>query len=110
MVTRLLLVALLASAAFTRPALATEFAGWSPAGALGVPRVTPVAALLGDGRVLFTGGRDSKNAEIIASSELYDPAGNAWTPAPPMADARLWATGVTLRDGRLLVAGGSQGL
>ena len=106
MVRRLALFALLAGIASASPAAAEDFAGWAPAGKLGLTRSEPVATRLGNGRVLLTGGQAP--VPIVAASELYDPAANAWTPTAPMSEARLWPAMVTLPDGRALVAGGVQ--
>jgi hypothetical protein len=106
MVRRLALFALLAGIASASPAAAEDFAGWVPAGKLGLTRSDPVATRLGNGRVLLTGGQAP--VRIVAASELYDPTANSWTPAASMSEARLWPTMVTLPDGRALVAGGVQ--
>lgn len=79
-------------------------------------KVTPVShpggppehhagALLGDGRVLITGGYDPTDAK---KALIYDPAaGGSWVVAPSMSHARGRHAAATLTDGSVLVVGGS---
>ena len=46
---------------------------WSPTGSLGFARSDDTATLLANGKVLIAGGFGT-NGELLASSELYDPA------------------------------------
>jgi len=104
---RVLLLFVLAFAALAPSASAAGFTHWQPAGALSQPRLSPMAALLQDGRVLVAGGQVTQGtADTLASTELYDPATNTWAPGAPMAEHRTDASTVVLRDGRVLVAGG----
>jgi len=82
-------------------------------------RVSHVATVLGDGRVLVTGGLASVSigSGPLALAELYDPKTGRWTTAAPMhgtraaaaylAAARPGFTATLLRDGRVLVVGAS---
>lgn len=60
------------------------------------------ATLLGDGRVLFTGG----DATGSRNTELFDPDTRRWTAGPEMVVGRRAQTATLLRDGRVLIAGG----
>jgi hypothetical protein len=67
-------------------------------------RETFAAAMLPDGRVLLTGG---KNAGTVSSTEIYDPVRNTVTSAGALTTGRWRHTATLLRDGRVLVAGGA---
>lgn len=88
---------------------------WSSAAAMNDARMAHGinTVLLGDGRILVTGGAsagiDPSAASAIAGAEIYDPAGNAWTPLPPMAFPRSLHTVTTLPNATVLVAGGASG-
>ena len=77
------------------------------------PRVGP-AALLPDGRVLFTGGSgliiDATGLGRLRTAELFDPATGKFTATSPMITARIGHTATLLQDGRVLIAGGMEGL
>ncbi len=62
------------------------------------------AALLANGFVLATGGR---NMGTRNAAELFDPATSKWTKILPMIEARAQHTVTALADGRALIAGGS---
>lgn len=70
--------------------------------------------VLGNGRVLLTGGVyvpdliNAANAASIAAAEYYDPASNSWT-ASTMASARSLHSATLMADGSVLVCGGGQG-
>lgn len=68
------------------------------------------AVLLGDGRVLVTGGADERDDRgAYASTEIFEPAGVRFVVGPAMRHARYKHLGTTVRlaDGRVLVAGGA---
>jgi N-acetylneuraminic acid mutarotase len=77
---------------------------WTQAGSLAQARTGSAAALLPDGRVLFTGGTDASGA--LATAELFTP-GASFSPSVSMLHARTNHTAVALGDGRVLVAGGT---
>ncbi len=62
------------------------------------------ATLLGNGKVLVTGGNGATG--VLAGAELYDPATGSWSTAGSMADARTGHTATLLPNGSVLVAGG----
>jgi hypothetical protein len=71
------------------------------------------AALLGDGRVLLTGGSYTSpppeaglNEQEIACAEIFDPRSDTWSPAPPMSTPRSRQAALTLANGSVLVVGG----
>ena len=90
------------------------FCGPSPrgafiaAGSLATARYPHTATLLPDGRVLVAGGSNNING-VLASAELYDPAGNSWSSAGSLATGRYAHTATLLPGGRVLVAGGYNG-
>ena len=72
-------------------------------------RTGAAAVRLNDGRVLVTGGADvgGSGSTVLASAELFDPAGNVFTRTGAMRDARQDLTATRLLDGKVLVAGGA---
>jgi hypothetical protein len=93
----------LASAEIFDPASNT----FTPAGAMGVPRVRAFAAPLPDGRVLVAGGNDG--ATRLSSAEVFNPATNAFTPAGDMGIDLARAAAAPLPGGKVLIAGGTDG-
>ncbi len=80
---------------------------WLPAAAMHQTRVNHTPTRLRDGRILVTGGFDSRDeGQTLASGEIYDPAADRWTPIAPMGGTRMGHTASLLPDGRVLVAGG----
>jgi hypothetical protein len=65
------------------------------------------ATRLADGRVLVTGGNNDER-EVLASTELYDPASGTFAPAADGALPRMYHLDhtVLLHDGRVLSMGG----
>ncbi|WP_225826710.1 Kelch repeat-containing protein [Streptomyces naphthomycinicus] len=82
---------------------------WKVTGALREARFAHAAVLLGDGRVLVTGGlapRDSLTDTALSSAEIYDPGTEEWTPAAGMHDARGGHPLIPLGQDRVLAVGG----
>ncbi|MEM7306267.1 MAG: hypothetical protein AAF682_06340 [Planctomycetota bacterium] len=79
-----------------------------------LPRAGHAAALLGDGRVLITGGFAALDftdilallSGVQASAELFDPATMTFADGPTMLEPRALHTATPLADGGVLVAGG----
>ncbi|MFF8731199.1 Kelch repeat-containing protein [Streptomyces sp. NPDC015171] len=82
---------------------------WKVTGALHEARFAHAAILLGDGRVLVTGGlapRDSVTDTALSSAEIYDPGTEEWTQVAAMHDARSGHPLVPLGQNRVLAVGG----
>jgi hypothetical protein len=76
------------------------------AGPMALGRAQHAATLLGDGKVLITGGNTAAGA--TATAELYDPATNRFTALPATLQAARYAhTATLLGNGKVLIAGGS---
>jgi hypothetical protein len=69
-------------------------------------RVRAAAVLLGNGKVLITGGYGQG---ALSSAELFDPATGRFIPTGSMTFARYAHTATLLDDGRVLIAGGNSG-
>ncbi len=90
------------------PALETWSAGktWSPKGGNAAPVV------LGDGRVLLTGGRADLAcispgcSDSVDAAQVYDAATDTWRAVAPMPTDRLAHCTARLADGSVLVIGG----
>ena|GEM_PF-1377450 len=79
---------------------------WSAAGTLAQARSAHTATLLPSGKVLVAGGNAyTTSLQILASTEIYDPATNAWTPGPTLASAHRFHTATLLPSGLVMVAG-----
>ncbi len=82
--------------------------------AMASPRAGHGASLLGNGRVLITGGSSALDLTnplslftgILASTELFDPATNTFLAGPNMLEARAMHSSTTLTNGNVLIAGG----
>jgi hypothetical protein len=85
---------------------ATVIGSWTAASNLSQPRANAPAVMLGDGRILITGG-DSAGASL-QSAEILATDGTI-SSAAPMNVARTRHFAVALSDGRVLVGGGSSG-
>jgi hypothetical protein len=79
---------------------------WSSAAQLPDLRAAPHGAVLPDGRVLVTGGRDDSTASTFGTSWIYDTGTDAWTSTGSEITARSGAGCTRLSDGRILVSGG----
>src|SRR5438093_602145 len=78
---------------------------WTLTGPLNVPRNSPAAVVLQDGRVLVAGGGD-RSGHMWSSAELFDPTSGTWTPTGTLSVGRQAPAGALLPDGRVLVTGG----
>src|SRR6266850_4497044 len=84
----------------------------TPAASLLTGRYFFTATVLQDGRVLVTGGLTVATvdgvptAQLLASTEIYDPTQDRWTPGPDLPSQIFAPKAVTLGDGRVLVVGG----
>ena len=81
-----------------------------PAGDMHVRRHKHDAVLLGDGRVLITGGADERDDKgVYDSTELYDPGAGTFAMGPALARPRYkhQGTSVLLPSGEVLIAGGA---
>jgi len=76
---------------------------WAPEGTMATARLGASAALLGDGRILITGGDAGTGA--VTTADFFNADGTI-SAAPAMTNARSGHISVTLKDGRVLVAGG----
>ncbi len=89
---------------------------WSTTGTMTVAHWGDAAWRRPDGRVMAVGGCGLTNCpasftqsacgQVLANSDLWDPASGTWTSAAPMLTARTAFVGVPLPTGDMLVAGG----
>jgi hypothetical protein len=100
-----------APAAFAQPAGKRK--DQAKLNAVGSPlrRYMAAAAVLGDGRLLISGGYDrpwkgEAHQMPLNSAVIYDPANDSYSQAAPMALPRARHAAVALSDGRIAVLGG----
>lgn len=82
--------------------------------AMASPRAGHGASLMGNGKVLVTGGLSALDLAnplslftgLLVSTEIFDPATNTFSAGPNMLEARALHTSTTLTNGQVLVAGG----
>jgi hypothetical protein len=78
---------------------------FTAAGGMSVARVFQTATLLGDGRVLVTGG-DDRYGTTYGTAEIFDVSTGVFTPTGNMVYARSSHTATLLTNGKVLLAGG----
>jgi N-acetylneuraminic acid mutarotase len=80
---------------------------WSSAGSMATARFIHTATLLGNGKVLVTGGRNNSGGSVsdLSSAEIYDPESNTWSSAGSIAAVRAGHTATLLTNGKVLVGG-----
>lgn len=82
--------------------------------AMNVARAGHGASVMGNGRVLITGGIRSIDLQnpltmltsILGSTEIFDPATGLFTAGPNMLEPRAMHSSTTLSNGQVLIAGG----
>jgi uncharacterized protein (TIGR03437 family) len=80
---------------------------WSLTGEVALPRTTPTATLLANGKVLLAGGTNNSTTEDPTNTaELYDPATGQWGATGNLSVARDGAAAALLASGKVLLAGG----
>lgn len=80
---------------------------YTNSGQMKVQRLGHTATLLGNGKVLITGGSKGNEANnILNSAELYDLSKGAFVSTGSMSIARKSHVATMLKDGRILVTGG----
>nr|WP_242589625.1 kelch repeat-containing protein [Corallococcus macrosporus] len=85
---------------------ACPLAFWVAANPMFNSRTDHTAVLLGNGKVLVSGGRNNIVGHM-AKSELYDPAAGTWSSVSPMPLDRSGHAAVLLDNGKVLVSGGT---
>ncbi len=80
---------------------------WFDGPSLLQPRASSVAIVLGDGRIVVSGGLTLTGT--TSTTEVFDPELKVWMPGPTMTTKRVGHTATVLADGRVLVAGGDTG-
>jgi hypothetical protein len=102
-------LALLSSSLLVPKASAQTVSGasFTAAGTMTSPRVAQTATLLGNGKVLMTGGTIAEFT-MTNTAELFDPASGTFTSLFPnhMFSARAAHTATLLPSGKVLIAGG----
>ena len=99
-----------AAAAPTPPTAPTPGStSFTATGSLLAYRDSHAATLLQNGKVLVSGGFNSRSV-AVATAELYDPATAAWTAASAMQTPRSSPAATLLANGKVLVSGGQTSL
>src|SRR5262245_17512538 len=79
---------------------------FTPTARMHVARTGHQATLLGDGRVLATGGAGD-SGPAIGRAEIFNPVTRTWLETGPNVFPRLEHAATLLSDGRVLVVGGA---
>lgn len=80
---------------------------WSATGSLRDGRLFHSLSVLGDGRIIASGGLDADLVIAVNSTEVFNPAAGTWTEGPIMPVPRLAHVGAVAADGSLYLIGGS---
>jgi formylglycine-generating enzyme required for sulfatase activity len=96
------LFALLTLIAICPPAHAID--DFVPTGSMTSARYGHTAAMLGNGKVLISGGIISGG--YLSSAEIYDPATGTWSSTSSMTSARYQHAAAMLGNGKVLISGG----
>jgi|GEM_PF-6301847 len=83
---------------------AAQATSWIATDSMSTSRSFHTATLLANGKVLVTGGKESKN---LATAELYNPITGTWNTTGSMSRARSGHTATLLSSGNVLVVGGN---
>jgi hypothetical protein len=104
-------LAMLSLAAPTAPSPLPSGGSFAAVGAMIEARYFHTATLLGNGKVLITGGYTTINGGTTNATELFDPASGTFTPLSPttMTSPRSQHTATLLPNGEVLIAGGQTG-
>jgi hypothetical protein len=78
---------------------------WEKRAPMPIATFSSAAAVMGDGRVLLTGGF-TKPDQAFTGAALYDPEQNVWLALPSPHHAHGYAKAITLTAGEILVVGG----
>ena len=80
-------------------------------GSLRTPRQKHAGALLANGMVMIAAGSTGENNDdLLATSEVYDPASERFVAGPPLAARRHKVAAVALEQDRVVIAGGASTL
>ncbi len=83
---------------------------WREATSMSTARDVAMLVRLADGRVLVAGGSTSGEmdpaAQVLATTEIYDPVANRWSDGPDLLEPRKDGHALVLRDGSVLIHGG----
>ena len=79
---------------------------WTNTGSMNVPRCNPIMAMLPDGKVLVSGGRDGSGVVngYLSNAEIYDAATGLWQMTGSMTDARSYMPTVLLGNSPYAIA------
>ena len=80
---------------------------WTNTGSMNVPRCNPIMAMLPDGKVLVSGGRDGSGVVngYLSNAEIYDAATGLWQMTGSMTDARSYMPTVLLGNSPYAIGG-----